>query len=1005
MAKHLTEDLIEKFVSSAVVDKRTMVRIAPLVLVLCMLSLTMKVVAQSANFNQEGVSKANTAIVLEQAEKNGSSVEATIQTKLPLTAFALETVTLPGEIQAINIASVTSNWQGALYSTASEPITSLADGMRRYEQLYRSFGPVDRNAIFVITSFTIRGSAATVTRAKELVPGSEILSANDLSEKPESINVASPVAPQKSVTASAANVQSAAAASSSAFVPSRSELNIQTLANSDRRIDVTFSWNSTADLSGLSDTKSALEIQVLFRNQASDPSKNNVSFVGGDKPKAFGASFPHYYFDTPALNNLGIAGSPLEHEVTIGSYNARSDFQAGVQYSVWAIMDHGQLDANFAKLSFQRGIYQPNILQDAKGYAYCQLHGGSDPASCVAGVQTVIVTPKNYTENSFSILAPTIPSFTFPNPQCSITVGYPSDIDFGSLSEPRARSLVGEMLPFLNAFKAIGNPDLGCPTNFTHRDSAWWPRGGITQDFDGSQNGKGKGALLLSPGANQAYWIHGAIWTRYSSTQFGGPKSVVGEPTGNEQTVKSSRGTDGSYQAFQRGYLYFNTPKNQTYYVVNAIAQKYQSVGLHTDQLGFPISDEYAWSGGARNDFEGGYIYWTSAAGAVIVRNSAPPTIRDFSWISSPVANQPFGGSVTGTGFVTGNTRVFFCVTGSSSCFEQPTAGITVNSSSTLTLTNVRLNVGSWQLYTQTPAGPSVRSASFTVQAPPSPPTIASFSWNQTPIANQNFSGSLIGTGFVVGNTRVFFCATGSSSCFEQPSAGISVNSSSSLSLTNVRLGSGSWQLYVQTPAGPSSRSGSFTVQAPLAPPTVSGYNWNSTPRANQNFGGTISGTNFVAGNTQVWFCLGGTNSCYQQPAAGVTVNNLTSLTVSNVNLSSGAWQFYVQTPAGQSARSSLFPVLMGPPTISGYSWSSSPVGSQPFSGSITGSNFVVGATQVFFCVNGSNTCYQHPSAGVSVSGTSNLILSNVRLSTGFWQIYLQTANGQSSRSSAFQVR
>jgi hypothetical protein len=1005
MAKDLTAEIIGKFVSSAIVDKRTVLRIARLVLVLFMLSLTMKVVAQSANSNQEAVSKANASIILEQAEKNGSSVEATIQTKLPLTAFALETVTLPGEIQAINIASVTSNWQGALYSTASEPITSLADGMRRYEQLYQSSGPADRNAIFVITAFTIRGSAVTVTRAKELVPGSEIVSANDLSQKPESINVASSVAAQKSGTVSAANVQSAAAASSTMFVPSRSELNIQTLANSDRRIDVTFSWNSPQDLSGLSDIKSALEIQVLFRNQASDPSKNNVSFVGGDKPKAFGANFKNFYFDTPALNNAGIAGSPLEHEVTIGSYNARSDFQAGVQYSVWAVMERGQLDANFAKLSFQRGLYQPNIHQDPIGYAFCQLHGGVDPASCVAGQNTTIVTPTNYTNTSFSIIAPTIPSFTSPTAHCPTTVGYPSDINFGSLSEQRARSLVGEILPFLNAFKAIGKPDLGCPTNFTHRDSAWWPRGGITQDFDGSQNGKGKGALLLSPGVNQAYWIHGAIWARYSSTQFGGPKSVVGEPTGNEQTVKSSRGTDGAYQAFQRGYLYFNTPKNQTYYVVNAIAQKYQSVGLHTDQLGFPISDEYAWNGGARNDFEGGYIYWTSAAGAVIVRNSAPPTIRDFSWNSTPIANQPFGGTVTGTGFITGSTRVFFCATSSSSCFEQPAAGITVNNSSTLTVTNVRLSAGAWQLYAQTSAGPSGRSASFTVQAPPSLPTITSFSWNQTPIANKNFSGSVIGTGFVVGNTRVFFCATGSSSCFEQPSAGISVNSSSSLSLTNVRLGSGSWQLYVQTPTGPSSRSGSFTVQAPLSPPTVSGYNWNSTPRANQNFGGTISGTNFVAGNTQVWLCLGGTSSCYQHPSAGITVNSSTSITVSNVNLSSGAWQFYVQTPAGQSARSSLFAVLMGPPTISGYSWSPTPVGNQPFSGSITGSNFVVGATQVFFCISSSNTCYQHPSAGVSVSGASNLTVSNVRLSTGFWQIYLQTANGQSSRSSAFQVR
>lgn len=1004
MFKYETES-VKKFVNGVAFGTYSAVRIARVLLIVFTLTLATNSYAQSANPIQEVSKTKEAASVLEQAERNGSLVEATIQTKLPLTAFALDTVSVPGEIQAINIASATSNWQGALYSTPTEPITSLAAGMRRYEDLYRSSGPADRNAIFVITGFTIRGSAATVTRAKELIPGSEVVSASDLAQKSEPINVATVTAPQKPGTASTASVQSAAATASTAFVPSRSEMNIQTLANSDRRIDVSFSWNSNADLSGLSDVKSALEIQVLFRNQASDPSKNNVSFVGGDKPKAFGASFPHYYFDTPALNNAGVAGSPLEHEVTIGSYNARSDFQAGPQYSVWAIMERGQLDANFAKLSFQRGLYQPNIHQDPIGYAYCQLYGGVDPARCVAGQTTTIVTPANYTNTSFSIIAPTIPSFISPTAQCPTTVGYPSDINFGSLSEQRARSLVGEMLPFLNAFKAIGKSDLGCPTNFTHRDSAWWPSGGITQDFDGSQNGKGKGALLLSPGANQAYWVHGAIWTRYASTQFGGPKSVVGEPTGNEQSVNSSRGTPGAYQAFRRGYLYFNTAKNQTFYVVNAIAEKYRSVGLHADQLGFPISDEYAWSGGARGDFEGGYIYWTSAAGAVIVRNSAPPTVGNFTWDASPVANQAFSGSVTGTGFVIGNTRVFFCSTGSSTCFEQPTSGISVNSSSTLRLTNVRLGNGSWQLYVQTPAGPSNRSGSFTVQVAPSLPTVGNFSWNQTPIANQNFGGSVTGTGFIVGNTRVFFCGTGSSSCFEQPSGGISVNSSSNLTLTNVRLGSGSWQFYVQTPAGPSAKSNSFTVQAPLSPPTVTGYNWSSTPKAAQNFGGTISGANFVSGSTQVWFCLGGTNTCYQHPMAGIVVNSPTTLTVTNVNLGSGAWQFYVQTPAGQSARSSLFPVLLGSPTITGYSWNSTPVGTQPFSGSLFGTNFVAGSTQVFFCVNGTTTCYQHPSAGVSVSGTSNLTVSNVRLSTGWWQIYIQTSSGQSSRSSAFQIR
>jgi hypothetical protein len=89
----------------------------------------------------------------------------------------------------------------------------------------------------------------------------------------------------------------------------------------------------------------------------------------------------------------------------------------------------------------------------------------------------------------------------------------------------------------------------------------------------------------------------------------------------------------------------------------------------------------------------------------------------------------------------------------------------------------------------------------------------------------------------------------------------------------------------------------------PTSLPTVSGYNWNATPKANQPFGGTISGTGFVSGGSQVWFCLSGTSTCYQQPTTEVSVNSSTSLSVSNVNLSNGSWEIYVpvlqpQTPS-----------------------------------------------------------------------------------------------------------
>jgi len=98
------------------------------------------------------------------------------------------------------------------------------------------------------------------------------------------------------------------------------------------------------------------------------------------------------------------------------------------------------------------------------------------------------------------------------------------------------------------------------------------------------------------------------------------------------------------------------------------------------------------------------------------------------------------------------------------------------------------------------------------------------------------------------------------------------------------------------------------SAQVQGVPPQISGYTWNTPPRAGQNFSGTIAGSGFVSG-IGVFFCITGTNTCYQQPPAGVIVYSLTSVAVNNVNLSTGSWQLYVQTQYGTSARSGAFTV------------------------------------------------------------------------------------------------
>jgi hypothetical protein len=66
-------------------------------------------------------------------------------------------------------------------------------------------------------------------------------------------------------------------------------------------------------------------------------------------------------------------------------------------------------------------------------------------------------------------------------------------------------------------------------------------------------------------------------------------------------------------------------------------------------------------------------------------------------------------------------------------------------------------------------------------------------------------------------------------------------------------------------------RSASFIVQATsVSAPTITGFSWNTAPTANQPFGGSITGTGFIPGSTQVFFCVSDTSTCYQHPEVSI---------------------------------------------------------------------------------------------------------------------------------------
>lgn len=141
---------------------------------------------------------------------------------------------------------------------------------------------------------------------------------------------------------------------------------------------------------------------------------------------------------------------------------------------------------------------------------------------------------------------------------------------------------------------------LGYPTN---DGTTGLKNGGASQNFEG--------AKIVWSQASGARTVHGAIggyWAMANSQD-----GWLGYPTTDEIAIKNG----GAKQNYQGGYIYWN-PSIGAAYVMGAIGNTWISQGAENSKFGYPTSSEYAWNGMQRQDFENGYITWTSTGGVVL---------------------------------------------------------------------------------------------------------------------------------------------------------------------------------------------------------------------------------------------------------------------------------------------------------------------------------------------------------------------------------------------------
>jgi uncharacterized protein with LGFP repeats len=119
------------------------------------------------------------------------------------------------------------------------------------------------------------------------------------------------------------------------------------------------------------------------------------------------------------------------------------------------------------------------------------------------------------------------------------------------------------------------------------------------------------GSIYYSSKTN-AYAVEGSVDTRYQ--QLGGPKSLLGYPSDDTQSVGDTAG--GRYNLFQYGAMYWSSSTG-AHLLQTDMQAKYSALSGPKGVLGYPTSDEAATADGKGSfaDFQQGAIYSSTASG------------------------------------------------------------------------------------------------------------------------------------------------------------------------------------------------------------------------------------------------------------------------------------------------------------------------------------------------------------------------------------------------------
>ncbi len=213
-------------------------------------------------------------------------------------------------------------------------------------------------------------------------------------------------------------------------------------------------------------------------------------------------------------------------------------------------------------------------------------------------------------------------------PASAIGPALTDEIDVDGVAGARANE-------FLNG-RIYWSPETGTHAVYGGILHTYLDRGGpgalglpVTDEFDisgldGGRESDFQFAKIYYHPATGAHEVYGAIYAKWMD--FGGPTGGLGMPTTGEYDAGSGRGSD-----FQNGRIYWSAATD-AHAVYGAVLARYLELAGPAGSLGLPVTDEYAFGGGRRSDFQNGHIYWSPSTGAQVFYNNSTTVTADTSF-------------------------------------------------------------------------------------------------------------------------------------------------------------------------------------------------------------------------------------------------------------------------------------------------------------------------------------------------------------------------------------